>query len=1090
MKNEVSKSLSVAVAVVISTMASANGGGNYVRSLTFLENSADASRARVSTVYYDGMGRERLTVSGVASEPNGFVCLRKDYDLRGNLGREWLPVPGNASCLDNSTHLAAARAFYGYDETAYTSYGYEMSGRNRLSDVVGPGKYWQKHGDNTSWHRNDTSGVYACRKLTVDSSTGRLICSGVYQPGTLRVIETTDADGMRTISFENRAGKKILERRIGVTDGYTVTADTRFVYDRRGDLRYVISPEGCSYITGGEYTRYYLERYAQCYEYDLWHRCTVSRMPGCGAVEYVYDLMGNVIFTSDAEQRARSEWTVTKYDSRHRPVLRGTVTLPGQTRENLQQAYGDSLLTERFRPGEGYIETGLQYTSESGPSGFTPYMAWYYDRHDFITGANAAQKAVFEQRDGDYTSQGLCTGTAMTDATNNVWLTAMKYDGRGNVVRQAVWDCWLQDTRLTTVTDYDFVNQPVSRTETLESVSEGIAVRTDRARFYMEYDDYGRLTRQTLTVNDRPTVLVGDYEYDAVGRLVGTRGAVDVAYGYDIRSHLTSTDSPVYSETAVYDNPTNLGGRSYRWLNGSIDTWKGDTPFSLSTTYGYDGLGRLTLSESSDKNYSERLSFDLDANVTDVVRRYRGASVQSAHVQEMDGPHIRELIDYSGPYYSEAVGRFPAGEYQYGYDRNGRTVSDGTRGATITYHRRLDLPKRINIGDGDFIDNDYLPDGTLKGRIFNTKRINTIVKVNSKGDTVVTYRRNDLRRSIKYFGSFEREGAGLKVHTAEGFYDAKEGRHYQYIRNRQGSTMAVVDDSGAVVQRSGYYPTGTPFVLPVDAADSNGTPALDGVTDRLHIGNRWMGLSGLAMYDNSARVHDPVMPHFLTCDSRAGDYTWLSPFSHCAGNPANLSDNDGNRIKLNGTAEDIKLTLNLLQNSVGNYYNLSSDSEGMVTWEATGAKVSRIQERLSGRLTKMLESDTQMELNIVNESTEDLIGTAGTSTVDIGDILKAPSNDVVSPISFLWHELAEQWIIQQVTPDASTASEALKWSAHKSACRVETLINDGKYTFNPRDRETYNNGTVLKIGYKEPLKDCTQYITIQIMNNNIDTNRP
>ncbi len=371
----------------------------------------------------------------------------------------------------------------------------------------------------------------------------------------------------------------------------------------------------------------------------------------------------------------------------------------------------------------------------------------------------------------------------------------------------------------------------------------------------------------------------------------------------------------------------------------------------------------------------------------------------------------------------------------------------------------------------------------------NTKRINTIVKVNSKGDTVITYRRNDLRRSIRYFGSFEREGAGLKVHTAEGFYDAKEGRHYQYIRNRQGSTMAVVNDSGVVVQRTGYYATGTPFVLPVDAADSNGTPALDGVTDRLHIGNRRMGLSGLAMYDNSARVHDPVMPHFLTCDSRAGDYSWLSPFSHCAGNPANLSDNDGNRIKLNGTAEDIKLTLNLLQNSVGNYYNLSSDSEGMVTWEATGAKVSRIQEILSGKLTKMLESDTQMELNIVNESTEDLIGTAGTSTIDIGDILNALSNDVVSPISFLWHELAEQWIIQQVTPDASTASEALKWSAHNSACNLESRIN-GKYVFIPDDRDTNNDKTELKIGYKEPLKDCTLYITIQIMNNNIDTNRP
>ena len=66
------------------------------------------------------------------------------------------------------------------------------------------------------------------------------------------------------------------------------------------------------------------------------------------------------------------------------------------------------------------------------------------------------------------------------------------------------------------------------------------------------------------------------------------------------------------------------------------------------------------------------------------------------------------------------------------------------------------------------------------------------------------------------------------------------------------------------------------------------------ITDRLHIGNRWFGLSGLAMYDNTARVHDPVMPHMLTCDSRAVDYPGHSPFSHCAGNPANLVDRDGN----------------------------------------------------------------------------------------------------------------------------------------------------------------------------------------------------
>ena len=66
------------------------------------------------------------------------------------------------------------------------------------------------------------------------------------------------------------------------------------------------------------------------------------------------------------------------------------------------------------------------------------------------------------------------------------------------------------------------------------------------------------------------------------------------------------------------------------------------------------------------------------------------------------------------------------------------------------------------------------------------------------------------------------------------------------------------------------------------------------ITDRLHIGNRWLGHLGLAMYDNTARVHDPVMPHMLTCDSRAVDYPRHSPFSHCAGNPGNMVDLDGN----------------------------------------------------------------------------------------------------------------------------------------------------------------------------------------------------
>ena len=102
------------------------------------------------------------------------------------------------------------------------------------------------------------------------------------------------------------------------------------------------------------------------------------------------------------------------------------------------------------------------------------------------------------------------------------------------------------------------------------------------------------------------------------------------------------------------------------------------------------------------------------------------------------------------------------------------------------------------------------------------------------------------------------------------------------------------------------------------------------ITDRLHIGNRWLGHLGLAMYDNTARVHDPVMPRMLTCDSRAVDYPGHSPFSHCAGNPANILDPSGDSLFV---APKYRETLN---NSLQDVFGAESDKfyytqSGMLT---------------------------------------------------------------------------------------------------------------------------------------------------------------
>ena len=90
---------------------------------------------------------------------------------------------------------------------------------------------------------------------------------------------------------------------------------------------------------------------------------------------------------------------------------------------------------------------------------------------------------------------------------------------------------------------------------------------------------------------------------------------------------------------------------------------------------------------------------------------------------------------------------------------------------------------------------------------------------------------------------------------------------------------------GNYITVTAYYPSGIPY-------DVFG---FGKVTDRLHIGNRWMSL-GMNTYDNTARFHYPLIPSFDTPDPCLDKYPDLSPYSHCAGNPLRYVDPSGKLI--------------------------------------------------------------------------------------------------------------------------------------------------------------------------------------------------
>ena len=99
------------------------------------------------------------------------------------------------------------------------------------------GEAWKKNPVLIHYLTNESNTVLNCIRYQVNDK-GTLYEDGVYDPGELRVIQSTDEDGKSSYTFTDKEDRTVLIREM---DG-TKQHDTHYVYDIKGNLCYVLSP--------------------------------------------------------------------------------------------------------------------------------------------------------------------------------------------------------------------------------------------------------------------------------------------------------------------------------------------------------------------------------------------------------------------------------------------------------------------------------------------------------------------------------------------------------------------------------------------------------------------------------------------------------------------------------------------------------------------------------------------------------------------------------------------------------------------------------------------------------------------------------
>ena len=318
--------------------------------------------------------------------------------------------------------------------------------------------------------------------------------------------------------------------------------------------------------------------------------------------------------------------------------------------------------------------------------------------------------------------------------------------------------------------------------------------------------------------------------------------------------------------------------------------------------YGYDSLSRLTRACYSDSEggagrYDTRYSYDLNGNLTSLVRRgalsLSSAGTPSAYgaidslTLEYAGNRLRSVSDAAaGPHYQGAF-HFVDGadeDEEYRYDLNGNTVTDLNRGILLSRFDTAGHPARMDFADGSSTCWLYDDAGT---KLRTLHRVASVpVAVPGSQGPALTETVTDYSAGFVYEDSLltriNLDGAYLSYTGADGSRLSTPEYHF-YLRDHLGNNRVDVAADGSICQVTDYYPYGLPMASSRNAA-----------AQRWLFGGKELDrISGLDLYDFEARAYDPALARFTSPDRLQEKKTFISPYLYCRSNPIMFVDPTG-----------------------------------------------------------------------------------------------------------------------------------------------------------------------------------------------------